>query len=81
MRRIDELHLNYPFAGARMLRDMLNREGISIGRKHVGTLMDKMGIAAIYRKRNTSAPHPKHPVYPYLLKNLTIDRPNHVCAT
>jgi len=81
MRRIDELHLNYPFAGARMLRDMLNREGIQIGRKHVGTLMDKMGIAAIYRKRNTSAPHPKHPVYPYLLKNLTIDRPNHVWAT
>jgi len=81
MRRIDELHLNYPFAGARMLRDMLNREGIPIGRKHVGTLMNKMGIAAIYRKRNTSAPHPKHPVYPYLLKNLTIDRPNHVWAT
>ena len=81
MRRIDELHLNYPFAGARMLRDMLNREGIRIGRKHVSTLMGKMGIAAIYRKRNTSAPHPKHPVYPYLLKNLTIDRPNHVWAT
>ena len=81
MRRIDELHLNYPFAGARMLRDMLNREGIQIGRKHVSTLMDKMGIAAIYRKRNTSAPHPKHPIYPYLLKNLTIDRPNHVWAT
>jgi putative transposase len=81
MRRIDELHLNYPFAGARMLRDMLNREGIPIGRKHVATLMGKMGIAAIYRKRNTSAPHPKHPVYPYLLKNLTIDRPNHVWAT
>ena len=81
MCRIDELHLNYPFAGARMLRDMLNREGIQIGHKHVGTLMDKMGIAAIYRKRNTSAPHPKHPVYPYLLKSLTIDRPNHVWAT
>jgi putative transposase len=80
MRRIDELHLNYPFAGARMLRDMLNREGIPIGRKHVSTLMGKMGIAAIYRKHNTSAPHPKHPVYPYLLKNLTIDRPNHVWA-
>jgi putative transposase len=81
MRRIDELHLNYPVAGARMLRDMLRREGIQIGRKHAATLMGKMGIAAIYRKRNTSAPHPKHPVYPYLLKNLTIDRPNHVWAT
>lgn len=81
MRRIDELHLNYPFAGARMLRDMLNLEGIQIGRKHVGTLMAKMGIRAIYRKRNTSAPHPRHPIYPYLLKNLAIDRPNHVWAT
>ena len=81
MRRIDELHLNFPFAGARMLRDMLRREGIRIGRKHVGTLMDKMGITAIYRKRNTSAAHPQHPVYPYLLKNLTIDRANQVWAT
>ena len=58
MRRIDELHLNFPFAGARMLRDMLKLEGFEVGRKHVRTLMDKMGIAAIYRKRNTSAPHP-----------------------
>ena len=81
MRRIDELHLNFPFAGARMLRDMLQRDGVKIGRKHVGTLMEKMGITAIYRKRNTSAPHPKHPVYPYLLKHLTIDQPNHVWAT
>jgi putative transposase len=81
MRRIDELHLNHPFAGARMVRDMLRLQGIEIGRKHVGTLMGKMRIAAIYRKRNTSAPHPQHPVYPYLLKNLTIDRPNHVWAT
>jgi putative transposase len=81
MRRIDELHLNHPFAGARMLRDMLGLQGVEIGRKHVGTLMAKMRITAIYRKRNTSAPHPQHPVYPYLLKNLTIDRPNHVWAT
>ena len=81
MRRIDELHLNFPFAGARMLRDMLQRESIEIGRKHVGTLMAKMGISAIYRKRNTSVPHPQHPVCPYLLKHLIIDRPNQVWAT
>ena len=81
MRRIDELHLNFPFAGARMLRDMLKLEGFAAGRKHVRTLMDKMGIVALYRKRNTSAAHPAHRVYPYLLKNLTIDRPNQVWAT
>ena len=80
MRRIDELHLNFPFAGSRMLRDILKLEGFAVGRKHVRTLMDKMGIAALYRKRNTSAPHPAHPVYPYLLRNLTIDRPNQVWA-
>jgi putative transposase len=81
MRRIDELHLNFPFAGLRMLRDMLNLEGFEVGRKHVRTLMDKMGIAALYRKRSTSAPHPAHPIYPYLLKNLKIERPNPVWAT
>jgi putative transposase len=81
MRRIDELHLNFPFAGARMLRDMLKLEGFEVGRKHVRTLMEKMGIAAIYRRRNTSAPHPAHKIYPYLLRDLTIDRPNQVWAT
>jgi putative transposase len=81
MRRMDELHLNYPFAGARMLRDMLRLEGFQVGREHVATLMSKMGIAAIYRKRDTSKPHPAHPIYPYLLKGLAIDRPNHVWAT
>ena len=81
MRRIDELHLNFPFAGARMLRDMLKLEGIEVGRKHVRTLMERMGIAAIYRKRNTSAPHRAHPIYPYLLKDLTIDQANHAWAT
>jgi len=81
MRRIDELHLNFPFAGARMLRDMLKLEGFEVGRKHVRTLMDKMGIAALYRKRNTSAAHPAHRIYPYLLRNRTIDRPNQVWAT
>jgi len=81
MRRIDELHLNFPFAGARMLRDMLKLEGFEVGRKHVRTLMGKMGIAALYRKPRTSTAHPAHPIYPYLLKNLTIERPNQVWAT
>ena len=76
MRRIDKLHLNFPFAGARMLRDMLKLEGVEVGRKRVRTLMERIGIAAIYRQRNTSAPHPEHEIYPYLLRNLTIDRPN-----
>jgi putative transposase len=77
MRRIDELHLNFPFAGARMLRDMLKLEGFEVGRKHVRTLMNKM----VYRKRKTSAPHPEHQIYPYRLRNLTIERPNQVWAT
>jgi putative transposase len=81
MRRIDELHLNFPFAGARMLRDMLKLEGFAVGRKHVGTLMETMGITAIYRRRKTSTPHPEHEIYPYLLRNLTIDRSNQVWAT
>ena len=80
MRRIDELHLNYPFAGSRMLRDMLRLEGVKVGRQHVATLMAKMGISALSRQRNTSAPHPAHPIYPYLLKGLTIDLPNQVWA-
>jgi putative transposase len=80
MRRIDELHLEYPFAGSRMLRDLLKQEGHQVGRKHVATLMKKMGIEALYKKPNTSRRHPKHPVYPYLLRNLEIDRPNQVFA-
>jgi len=80
MRRIDELHLELPFAGSRMLRDLLNAEGTKVGRKHVRTLMRLMGIEAIYRKKNTSRPHPEHAVFPYLLRNLTIDRPNQVWA-
>ena len=64
VRRIDELHLEYPFAGGRMLRDMLKRESHQIGRKHVATLMKKMGIEALYKKPNTSRRHPAHPIYP-----------------
>ncbi len=81
MRRIDELNLKYPFAGSRMLRDMLVREGLEVGRKHVATLMRRMGIQALYRKPNTSKKHPGHKIYPYLLRGLTIDRANQVWAT
>jgi putative transposase len=80
MRRMDELHLEFPFAGSRMLRDLLNKEGVEIGRRHVATLMRRMGIEALYRKPNTSKPAPGHKVYPYLLRGLTIDRPNQVWA-
>jgi len=80
MRRIDELHLNHPFAGSRMLRDLLRLEGIQVGRRHVATLMKKMGIEALYRRPNTSRKHPQNPVFPYLLRGLEITRPNHVWA-
>ena len=80
MRRIDELHLDYPFAGARMLRDLLGREGLTVGRLHVSTLMKRMGIEAIYRRPNTSKPAPGHKVYPYLLRRLAVTRPNQVWA-
>jgi putative transposase len=78
MRRIDELHLEHPFAGARMLRDLLRAEGVKVGRKHVRTLMEKMGIEALYRRPNTSRAHPAHPVYPYLLRGLSIEQSNQV---
>ena len=81
MRRMDELHLEFPFAGSRMLRDLLRNEGQPVGRKRIRRLMRQMGIEALYRKPNTSRRHPAHPVYPYLLRNLSIDRPNHVWAT
>jgi putative transposase len=80
MRRIDELHLDYPFAGSRMLRDLLRRERHQIGRKHVATLMKKMDIEALYKKPNTSRRHPAHVVYPYLLRGMAIDQSNRVWA-
>ena len=70
MRRIDELHLDYPFAGSRMLRDLLCGEGIAIGREHVVTLMRRMGIEALYRRPRTTKPEPGHKVYPYLLRGV-----------
>ncbi len=80
MRRMDELHLDYPFAGSRMLRDLLVAEGFTVGRLHVATLMKRMGIEALYRKPNTSKPAPGHQVYPYLLRKLPVTRPNQVWA-
>jgi putative transposase len=81
MRQIDKLHLEYPFAGSRLLRDMLAQRGIHhTGRKHVRTLMRRMGIEALYRKPNTSKPAPGHKIYPYLLRNQAITRPNQVWA-
>jgi putative transposase len=80
MRAIDELHLEYPFAGARMLSGLLKPLGFTAGRKHVGTLMKRMAIEALYRRPNTSRKHPHNPVWPYLLRGLVIDRPNQVWA-
>ena len=80
MRRIDELHLDYPFAGARMLQGLLKREGFEVGRLHVRTLMRKMGIEAIYRRPNTSKPEPGHKIFPYLLRNVPVTQPNQVWA-
>lgn len=80
MRSIDELHLEHPLMGARMLRDQLIREGFDVGRKHIGTMMKRMGIEALYRKPGTSKKHPGHEIYPYLLRNLAINRANQVWA-
>ncbi len=80
MRRIDAWHLDDPFAGARMLRELLRREGHASGRRHVATLMRRMGITAVYRRPHTRQRHPAHKVYPYLVRNAEITRPNHVWA-
>jgi putative transposase len=80
MRRIDALHLDYPFAGSRMLRDLLRGEGVVIGREMVRTMMRRMCIEALYRRPNTSKPCPGHKIYPYLLRGLAIERPNQVWA-
>ena len=80
MRRIDELHLNYPFAGSRMLRDLLRGEGIEVGRERVTGMMRRMRIEALYRRPNTSKPAAGHKIYPYLLRGLEVVRPNQVWA-
>ncbi len=80
MRRIDELHLAYPFAGSRMLKKLLCAEGFRVGRTHVRTLMRRMGVEALYRRPRTTQPDPGHRVFPYLLRGKTIDQPNQVWA-
>jgi putative transposase len=81
MRRMDELYLSYPFYGSRRMAAVLCREGLAVNRKRIRRLMRLMGLWAIYQKPNTSRQHPEHKVYPYLLRDLTIDRPNQVwCA-
>jgi len=80
MRRLDRLHLEFPFAGARMLRAMLAAEGSKFGRRHVKTLMKRMGIEALYRRPRTTKPEPGHKIYPYLLRGIEIERPNQVWA-
>ncbi len=81
MHRLDQLHVAHPFAGSRMLRDLLRLEGFNIGRRHVRTLMKRMGIEALYCQPRTTQTHRGHPVYPYLLRNLAITRSNQVWAS
>ena len=80
MRRLDRLHLEFPFAGSRMLQGLLTAEGCKIGRRHVKTLMRRMGIEAVYRRPRTTKPEPGHKIYPYLLRGMEITRPNQVWA-
>ena len=80
MRRLDRLHLEFPFAGSRMLRGLLAAEGCKIGRRHVKTLMQRMGIEALYRRPRTTKPEPGHKIYPYLLRGMEVTRPNQVWA-
>jgi putative transposase len=80
MRCLDRLHLEFPFAGSRMLRGLLAADGCKIGRRHVKTLMQRMGIEALYRRPRTTKPEPGHKIYPYLLRGMEITRPNQVWA-
>ena len=81
MKQIDRLHTEFPFAGARMLRGLLAADGGKIGRRHVKTLMRRMGIEALYRRPRTTKPEPGHKIYPYLLRGMEVSRPNQVWAT
>ena len=78
MRRLDRLHLEFPFAGSRMLRGLLSADGCKIGRRHVKTLMKRMGIEALYRRPRTTQPGPGNKIYPYLLRGIEVVRSNQV---
>jgi putative transposase len=80
MRRLDRLHLEFPFAGSRMLRGLLAAEGCKIGRRHVKTLMKRMGMEALYRRPRTTKPEPGHKIYPYRLRGMEVTQPNQVWA-
>lgn len=80
MRQIDRLHMEFPFAGARMLRRLLAANGSKVGRRHVKTLMSRMGIEALYRRPRTTKPEPGHKIFPYLLRGVEITRANQVWA-
>jgi putative transposase len=80
MRCLDRLHLEFPFAGSRLLKGLLAAEGSQVGRRHVKTLMRRMGIEALYRRPRTTKPEPGHKIYPYLLRGKEITRPNQVWA-
>ena len=78
MAKIDRLHTEFPFAGSRMLRRLLAFNGSKVGRRHVKTLMQRMGIEALYRRPRTTKPEPGHKIYPYLLRGLAVTKPNQV---
>jgi len=80
MKQIDQLHTEFPFAGSRMLRRLLAANGSKVGRRHVKTLMQRMGIEALYRRPRTTRPEPGHKIYPYLLRGVEVTRPNQVWA-
>jgi putative transposase len=80
MKQIDALHTEHPFAGSRMLRDLLAAEGSKIGRRHVKTLMRRIGIEALYRRPRTTKPEPGHKIFPYLLRGVAVERANQVWA-
>ena len=81
LNRLDRIFTEHPVYGSRRLQVMLEREGISVGRRRIRRLMRKLGLCAITPKRNTSKPHPEHKIYPYLLRGVAITEPNHVWAT
>jgi len=81
LNRLDRIFTEHPVYGSRRLQVMLEREGISVGRRRIRRLMRKLGLCAITPKRNTSKPHPEHKIYPYLLRDQTIDQPNQVWST